>query len=49
VHDALVAGFGGVILYGAIGVWLLAAASFLVFAHWKTPACAKDCGTQPAE
>lgn len=49
VHDALVAGFGGVMLYGAIGVWLLAAASFLVFAHRKTPACAKDCGTQPAE
>ena len=49
VHDALVAGFGAVMLYGAIGVWLLAAASFLVFGHWKAPACAEDCSTQPAQ
>jgi EmrB/QacA subfamily drug resistance transporter len=48
IHDALVAGFGGVMLYGAIGVWILAAASFLVFGHWKAPACAKDCDTQRA-
>lgn len=49
VHDAVAAGFGGVMLYGAIGVWLLAAASFLTFGHWRTPACAKDRSTQPAE
>lgn len=49
VHDALVAGFGAVMLYGAVGVWLLATASFLVFGHWRAPACAEDCGTQPAE
>lgn len=49
VHDALVAGFGGVMLYGAIGVWLMAAASFLTFGHRKAPACAKDCNTQPAQ
>ncbi|MBB3591055.1 EmrB/QacA subfamily drug resistance transporter [Rhizobium sp. BK529] len=49
VHDALVAGFGGVMLYGAIGVWLLAVVSFLTFGHRKAPACARDCSTQPAE
>ncbi len=48
VHDALVHGFGAVMLYGAIGVWLMAAASFVTFGHWKAPACAKDCDTQPA-
>ena len=30
-HDALVHGFGWVMLYGGIGVWLLAAASFVTF------------------
>jgi hypothetical protein len=31
VHQALADGFGGVMLYGGISVWLLAAASFVVF------------------
>ncbi|TDR92905.1 MFS transporter [Enterovirga rhinocerotis] len=31
VHQALADGFGGVMLYGGISVWLLAAASFMVF------------------
>ncbi|SEJ74254.1 MFS transporter [Paraburkholderia diazotrophica] len=30
-HDALVRGFGWVMLYGGAGVWILAAASFLTF------------------
>jgi Major Facilitator Superfamily len=31
VHDALARGFGRVMLYGGVGVWALAALSFLVF------------------
>jgi hypothetical protein len=31
VHQALAQGFGWVMLYGGIGVWLLAALSFLTF------------------
>lgn len=31
VHDALTQGFGWVMLYGGIGVWILAGLSFLVF------------------
>jgi len=31
IHDALAQGFGWVMLYGGIGVWLLAALSFVVF------------------
>jgi EmrB/QacA subfamily drug resistance transporter len=31
VHDALAQGFGWVMLYGGIGVWLLAGASLLIF------------------
>jgi EmrB/QacA subfamily drug resistance transporter len=31
VHDALANGFGWVLLYGAIGVWIMSALSFLVF------------------
>jgi hypothetical protein len=31
VHQALTQGFGWIMLYGGIGVWLLAAASTLVF------------------
>jgi hypothetical protein len=30
-HDALVHGFGWVMLYGGVGAWLLAAASFVTF------------------
>lgn len=31
VHEALANGFGWVLLYGAIGVWIMSALSFLVF------------------
>ena len=31
VHQALADGFGWILLYGGIGVWLLAAASYLAF------------------
>lgn len=31
VHDALIHGFGWVMLYGGIGAWILAAISFVVF------------------
>ncbi|CAG9223939.1 Permeases of the major facilitator superfamily [Paraburkholderia sabiae] len=35
-HDALVHGFGWVMLYGGVGVWLLALASFLTFGPMTT-------------
>ncbi|MGY6250779.1 hypothetical protein ACXIUS_25105 [Bosea thiooxidans] len=31
VHQALIQGFGWVVLYGGIGVWLLAGLSFFIF------------------
>lgn len=31
VHEALVTGFGWVLLYGGIGVWIMAAFSFVIF------------------
>lgn len=31
VHEALRSGFGWVMLYGGIGVWIMAAISFLIF------------------
>lgn len=34
-RQALIDGFGGVLLYGALGVWLLALASHLLF-NWRT-------------
>jgi EmrB/QacA subfamily drug resistance transporter len=36
VHAALVHSFGLVMLYGGIGVWILAAVSFVIFAPLKT-------------
>jgi EmrB/QacA subfamily drug resistance transporter len=36
VHMALVHGFGLVMLYGGIGAWILAAASFVIFAPLKS-------------
>ncbi|WP_018181828.1 MFS transporter [Kaistia granuli] len=40
VHQALVDGFGWILLYGGIGVWLLAAASYWVFGRKASaPAC----------
>ncbi|WNJ93358.1 MFS transporter [Bosea sp. 685] len=36
VHEALTEGFGWVMLYGGIGVWLLAALSFVVFGRGET-------------
>lgn len=38
VHQALTQGFGWVMLYGGIGVWLLAALSFFVFGRRETRA-----------
>jgi EmrB/QacA subfamily drug resistance transporter len=35
-HDALVHGFGWVMQYGGVGVWMLAAASFIVFGTART-------------
>jgi MFS family permease len=45
VHQAFVHGFGMVMLYGAICVWLLAAASFVVFGGFreKSPKRAAPC------
>ena len=34
VHDALANGFGWVMLYGGIGVWIMAAISFAIFKAW---------------
>ena len=31
IHEALVNGFGWVMLYGAIGVWIMAAIGFAIF------------------
>jgi hypothetical protein len=36
VHQALTQGFGWVMLYGGIGVWLLAALSFVVFGRGES-------------
>ena len=36
VHDALVNGFGWVMLYGGISVWILAAFSYVTFGHKAT-------------
>ena len=36
VHTALVHGFGLVMLYGGVGAWILAAASFVIFAPLKS-------------
>jgi hypothetical protein len=39
VHEALMQGFGWVMLYGGIGVWIMAGISFLLFhAHALRPA-----------
>jgi EmrB/QacA subfamily drug resistance transporter len=42
VHAALVNGFGWVMLYGGIGVWILAALSFVVFAPARQTRCAES-------
>jgi hypothetical protein len=34
-HAAFVHGFGRVLLYGAIGVWVMAALSFVIFGTGK--------------
>jgi MFS family permease len=36
IHSALVEGFGWVMLYGGLGVWVLAALSFAIFGSSKT-------------
>jgi EmrB/QacA subfamily drug resistance transporter len=38
VHAALVHGFGGVMLYGGVGVWVLAGISWLIFGSGKPSA-----------
>lgn len=43
VHQALANGFGWVMLYGGIGVWIMAAASFLVFNAESVPATKIQC------
>jgi len=45
-REALADGFGAVMLYGGIGVWLLAAASLVVFARASTPKGAISCQAQ---
>lgn len=42
MHVALVNGFGWVMLYGGIGVWILAALSFAVFAPARQTRCAES-------
>jgi hypothetical protein len=44
VHAALVSGFGDVMLFGGIGVWLLAAISFVIFAGQKRVECVPSQG-----
>jgi hypothetical protein len=46
-HAALVHGFGWVMLYGGLGAWLLAAASFITFGTTKlTAPIAVACSTE---
>ncbi|OBZ95757.1 MFS transporter [Pararhizobium polonicum] len=40
IHEALVTGFGWVMLYGGIGAWVLAALSFMIFGPKTAVACA---------
>jgi EmrB/QacA subfamily drug resistance transporter len=42
IHQALVDGFGWVMLYGGIGVWALAAASFVVFGSGRKSQMASE-------
>jgi hypothetical protein len=46
IHAALVDGFGWVLLYGGIGVWVLAGISFLIFGSAKS-ARASDGRSRP--
>jgi hypothetical protein len=41
VHHALAEGFGRVMLYGGVSVWVLAAISFIVFGGRGSSACAE--------
>ncbi|MFS2055311.1 MFS transporter, partial [Variovorax sp. CT11-76] len=45
-HAALLRGFGGVMLYGALGVWMLAALSALAF-HGGSRRPAVACASRP--
>ena len=47
VHRALTDGFGWILLYGGIAVWLLALASYLVFGRGRADE-APSCATGPA-
>jgi len=45
VHQALVDGFGWILLYGGVGVWLLAMFSYLAFGRGRAKPAA--CAAQP--
>jgi EmrB/QacA subfamily drug resistance transporter len=44
IHKALVDGFGWVMLYGGLSVWILAAISFLVFGYGRSVQASASCG-----
>ncbi|HJR72080.1 MAG TPA: MFS transporter [Luteimonas sp.] len=46
VRAALADGFGGVMLYGGIGVWAIAALSAVTFSRRRAVAEGSDCGSQ---
>jgi hypothetical protein len=43
VHDALAGGFGWVMVYGSLGVWVMAAISFFVFNARSVPQTEVQC------
>lgn len=43
VHEALVTGFGWVMVYGSIGVWILAVISFIIFNMRSAPRAEVQC------
>lgn len=43
VHDALANGFGWVMVYGSIGVWIMAAVSFFIFNARSVPQARVQC------
>ena len=43
VHDALANGFGWVMVYGSLGVWVMAAVSFLIFNARSVPQAKMQC------
>jgi FtsH-binding integral membrane protein len=43
VHEALASGFGRVMLYGGIGVWIMSAVSFAIFNARTAPQARVQC------